>query len=342
MKTERNKTKKMLMFTSLLSIGIVGLVVAFILEIVTGAGGFKIEDALQVLFNYDSNSPQQVLLFEMRIPRAVVAGLVGASLAVSGALMQGVTHNPMADSGLMGLSSGAVFMVALSYTVFRGVGYYTTVLMAFVGAAFGALVIYAISYMTPGKNQPMKLVLAGAAMTALFSALSQGLTIANNVAQNVSFWTMGSVANASWLYVKVGLITTIPAFILALLISKSVTLMSMGEEVARALGVRINLVRILTVMIVIVLAGVSVALAGLISFVGIIVPHILRRFVGLNYSFLMALSMVYGAVLMMLADVLSKWVIAPGEVPIGALIALIGVPVFLIISRESGGVKHVR
>lgn len=326
-------------FIFLVIIGIIFLVIFSFYSMTKGAANIPLSMIKEVVLNFDPDNSKHLLIRDMRIPRVIIAGIVGAALAVAGALMQALTRNPMADSGLMGLNSGAIFMIALSYGILSSVSYTTMLALAFIGATISALSVYGISQLVPGGNHPMKLILAGATLTSLLSALSQGIAITMNVTQNISFWTMGSVAGSQWEHV----ITAVPiigiAILSAIALSDQVSIISMGDEMAKGLGIKLNRVRFFLTIIVITLAGVSVTLSGMITFVGIIIPHFSRHLVGYNYKFIIPLSAIYGAVLLVLADLGAKTINPPAEVPIGALISLIGVPVFLYIARRKNGAK---
>lgn len=298
-----------------------------------GAAQMSTQELLQVIQHYDAENPKHVLIIQMRLPRVIAAAMIGSSLATAGALMQGLTRNPMADSGLMGLSSGAVFMVALAYVVFEPISYGMVMCLAFAGAALGALSVYGISAAAPGGNQAMKLILAGATMTALLSALSQGIAILGSAAQSMSFWTMGSVSGTTWQTVVWALIPVVSGLIIALVLSKSVGLIYLGEDMAKSVGVNVGLVRALGMVVVVLLSGTSVAIAGMVSFVGIIVPHFSKVLFGSRYTMIIPASIVFGALLLVLADIGSKSLRPPGEIPIGAIIAMIGVPIFLWIAK---------
>lgn len=337
MSMEEKEQAKAGRFFWLMTGGVLLLVLGMLLSVTQGAATMPLNELVSLMSHYDATEPTHVLIMQMRIPRILAAALVGASLSVAGALMQGLTRNPMADSGLMGLSSGAVFMVALSYGFFHGISYSAMVGLSFFGAAFGAASVYAISLLAPGGNQPMKLILAGATMTSLLSALSQGISILTNTSQNVSFWTMGSVSAANWNQILFSSPVVAVAMVIAILIAKPVTLISMGDEVARSLGVRISLTRWVGTVLVVILSGISVSMAGLVSFVGIIIPHFSKIVMGHQYKYILPLSMIYGALLLVLADIGSKSINPPAEIPIGAIIAVIGVPIFLGIAKRKRG-----
>lgn len=320
-------------FIMLMGFGFICLILAGLYSMTKGAAQMSVQDLLQVIWHYDAENPKHVLIMQMRLPRIIAAAMIGASLATAGALMQGLTRNPMADSGLMGLSSGAVFMVALAYVVFEPISYGMVMFLAFIGAALGVLSVYGISAAAPGGNQAMKLILAGATMTALLSALSQGIAILGGAAQSMSFWTMGSVSGTTWQTVAWAVIPVTSGLTLALILSRSVGLIFLGEDMAKSVGVNVGLVRVIGMIIVVLLSGTSVAIAGMVSFVGIIVPHFAKLLFGNRYTMIIPASILFGSLLLVLADIGSKSIRPPGEIPIGAIIAMIGVPIFLWIAK---------
>lgn len=329
---KKNKTVMVIVIAS-------GLLLAMMIFSVTkGAANLSIDTVINSLFNYDETNPEHVLVVAMRFPRVVSAALIGAALATSGALMQGVTRNPLGDSGLMGISSGAVFVVALSYGFFPTINYTTLLGMTFIGSGLAAILVFSISHLAPGGNRPMKLILSGAALTTLLTALSQGISIIKQVSQNISFWTMGSVAGIQWKHLLVAGPIVLMTIVVAILISKQVNLIAIGDEMARSLGVHVNLIRLIALTLVVILSGISVAIAGMVAFVGLMVPHFCRYLVGADYRRIIPTSGVLGALLLVMADIGSKTLKPPTEIPVGAIVAILGVPVFLRIAKKRKGV----
>jgi iron complex transport system permease protein len=317
-----------------LTAGGIALLLLMLFAITQGAASLSFGTVLDAFFHFDMNDSAHLLVRDMRLPRVIGGALVGSALAVSGAVMQGMTRNPLADSGLMGLSSGAGLALAICFVFFPSTSYSQIVLATFLGAALGAGCVYGISSLVPGGSQPMKLVLAGAAVSALLSAISQGLAISFRLSQNMTFWTMGSIAGTSWKQIAI----TAPIILLALagamILSRQISILSMGEDVAKGLGVKLEVVKVIGTFLVVLLAGTSVAVAGSISFVGILIPHFCRFLVGSDYRKIIPVGAVLGAALVVLADLLAKTVSAPAELPVGALISMVGVPAFLYIVRK--------
>ncbi len=321
----------------IMTAGLILLFFFMLISITQGAAAIPVSTVIKAFTAFESDNSSHLLIMDMRLPRVIGAAFVGCALAVAGALMQGMTRNPLADTGIMGLNSGAGLAVAVCFAYFKGVSYSQIVLASFLGAALGAALVYVISNLVPGNNHPMKLVLAGATVSTLLSALSQGIALSSNVTLNVTFWTMGSMSGTGWNQIKLALPVVLAALIGAILISRGVSVLSMGEEVALSLGVKTRLIKFLGTLFVVLLAGTSVAVAGTVTFIGMMVPHFARFLVGPDYRLIIPVSAVLGALLLVAADLFSKTFSPPAELPVGAVIALLGVPVFLYFAGKQKG-----
>ncbi|SHO47095.1 FecCD family ABC transporter permease [Anaerocolumna xylanovorans] len=308
-----------------------------VLSIIVGAAKIPFSTVVDAFWHFDKENIKHLMVIDLRLPRVISAVVVGAALAVSGAVMQGMTRNPLADSGLMGLNSGAALALAICLAYIDKVTYSQIILSAFIGAGAGALAVYGISSLVPGGNKPMKLVLSGAAVSTFLVAVSQAIAIGNKMSQNLNFWTMGSVTGNSWNQLKAAVPVIGAGILIAVLLSGRISILSMGEEVALGLGVRLNFVKTVGTIVVVLLAGTSVALAGTITFVGMLIPHFARYLIGPDYRLIIPLSAVLGALLLVVADIGAKTLSAPSEIPLGALISLLGVPVFLYFARRQKG-----
>jgi iron complex transport system permease protein len=310
------------------------LVMSMLLSLSYGIVQVPFTAVWDALVDFNPDSIQHLIIRDLRLPRTLASILVGASLAVAGAVMQGITRNPMADSGLMGLNAGAGFALSLCFTFFPGIAAVYIMLSSFLGAAIAAGMVYWIASLRCGGATSMRLVLAGAAVSALLTALGQGIAIYFGVARDIMFWLTGGVAGVTWqqlhfLYPWVGM-----ALLLALLLSRSVSLLSLGSEVSQGLGLRIRFVNLLAVIAILILAGVSVAVAGPIGFVGLIIPHMSRYLFGVDYRVIIPSSAILGSLLLVLADLGARTINPDFETPVGALTALIGVPFFLYLARQ--------
>lgn len=316
-------------------VGLVMLAFLMCLSITQGTVDIPLGTVVDALTRFDRADSQHLMVIDLRLPRVLASALVGAALAVAGAIMQGTMSNPLADSGLLGINSGAGFAIALCFALAPGMEYRTLVVFAFLGAALGAILVMGISFSRKGAVDPLRMILAGAAVSALLEALSQGIALTFEVGLDVLFWTVGGVASVTWSQLRILVPLLSVALVGALLLSPSVSLLNMGEEVARGLGVRTVSVQVLCMVVVLILAGVSVSVVGAVSFVGLIVPHVARFLVGVDYRRIVPLTGVLGALLLVAADLGARTISPPNEIPLGVITALIGVPFFLYLSRRS-------
>jgi len=271
---------------------------------------------------------------ELRVPRTLLGLLVGAALGVAGAILQGVTRNPLADTGIMGINSGAAAFVVFAITVLgvRGVGMY--VWFAFAGAIVATTLVYAIASLGREGATPVKLALSGAAVTAGLASVTTGIVMTNVDALNeLRFWQVGSLAGR---YAPI-LEGVAPFLILGLIVSlgfgRVLNGLALGEDVARGLGQRVVLTRAVAFGVVAVLAGAATAACGPIVFVGLVVPHIARFICGPDYRWILPYSMVLAPALLLLADVFGRVVASPGELQVGVVLGVIGAPCFVAIVR---------
>ncbi|NFM44850.1 iron ABC transporter permease [Clostridium botulinum] len=299
-----------------------------------GAENIPLASLWDALFHFNGKEMNHLVIVNLRIPRVIASALVGAALAVSGAIMQGTTGNPLADSGLLGLNAGAAFALSICFAFFPGMKYIHIILFSFLGAAFGAALVNGIASMKRGGQTPIRLVLAGAAVSTLLVAMSQGIALYFNVAQSIMFWTVGGVAGSNWEQVRIMLPWIIGGLIGSVALSPYISILSLGQDVAKGLGINIKLVNLLSSLTVLILVGASVSVVGSVGFVGLIVPHIARFFVGMDYKLIIPSTAVMGALLVVLADLGARTLNPPFETPIGAIISLIGVPLFLNLARR--------
>ncbi|TKH06801.1 iron ABC transporter permease [Peribacillus simplex] len=278
---------------------------------------------------------EHIVIQSVRLPRALIASAIGASLAISGVLMQTLTKNPLASPDIFGVNAGAGLAVVTGVTVFGISNLQVFTWLSFIGAAIAAISIYMIGSMGRGGLTPMKLTLAGAAMTAMVASLTQGLLVSNEaLLEQVLFWLAGSVSGRS----LDNLVAVLPYLVvgwgLALIMSGKMNVLSMGEDVAKGLGLNIVFLKLVLGLAIILLAGGSVAVAGPIGFIGIVVPHLTRSIVGIDHRWLIPFSGLFGAMLLIAADVISRYILMPREVPVGVMTAIIGTPFFIYIARK--------
>ncbi|MBE5106189.1 iron ABC transporter permease [Bacillus thuringiensis] len=323
-------------FISFMSLIILCLIGSIFLAIAFGAKDIHLQTVWAAIFDYNPKLTQHQIIYELRLPRVIGAAVVGAAFAVAGAVMQGVTRNPLADAGVLGINAGAMFVVALSFAFFPNMPYSYLMIVSFIGAVLSTVLIFIIGSATSGGLTPMRLTIAGAVMAALLHSLSSGIAIYYNLSQDLAFWYAGGVAGVKWDHLKILVPIILITIVFATALGRSISLISMGDDVATNLGVKTNRTRILGMIIVVILAGVSVSAVGSIGFVGLVIPHIARKIVGVNYRLIIPMSALLGAMLLVLADLGARTVNPPKELAIGIMVALVGVPFFLYIARKVG------
>ncbi len=326
---------------------IVVLFVAVCASLAIGASGTSLWSALwDFVQGRELTLRDRVVLWDIRLPRTLLGALVGAALAVSGATMQGLFRNPLADPGLIGVSAGAGFgaIVAivlgglLPLALQNILGYYLVPLAAFVGSWISTLILYRVSTRS-GRTSVATMLLAGIALGALTGAISGLLVYIADDTQlrTLTFWGMGSIAGATWSKLLAALPLMAAALVAAPFITKGLNGLALGEAAASHMGIEVQRTKNVAILAVAAAVGAAVAVSGGIGFVGIVVPHLLRLAVGPDHRYLLRNSALLGAALLLVADIISRMIIAPAELPIGIIMAVIGGPFFLwILLRRRG------
>ncbi len=314
--------------------GLIALVLGIAVSVSFGAADIKLSVVWSAIFQFNPDITDHQIIRELRLPRVLGGAMIGASFAVAGAIMQGMTRNPLADSGLMGINSGAGFALALCFAFYPNLSFMYLILYAFAGAGAGAGIVYGIGAFAKGGLTPARLVLAGAAFSALLSALSEGIALYFRIGQDLAFWYAGGVAGTKWFQLKIMFPWVFGAILGAIVLSRSITMLSLGEDIAKGLGQRTGLVKLAGAVLVLILAGSSVSVVGAVGFIGLIIPHLTRHLVGVDYRWIIPCSAILGSLLVVLADLGSRMIIPQHETPLGAIIALIGVPFFLYLARK--------
>jgi iron complex transport system permease protein len=309
-------------------------VVAF-LSVTQGSRSIGLSEVLRALGSMDNDgSINSTVTLELRVPRTLLGILAGAALGVAGAILQGVTRNPLADAGIMGINQGAAVCVVFAITVLdiRGVGVY--VWFAFAGAIGATLLAYAIASLGREGATPVKLTLAGVAVTAGLGSVTTGIVMTNVDALNeLRFWQVGSLAGR---YTPV--LTGVAPFLIVGLVAalgfgRALNGLALGEDVARGLGQRVGLTRVAAFGVVAVLAGAATAACGPIVFVGLVVPHVARFICGPDYRWILPYSLVLAPIVLLVADVLGRVVAAPDELQVGVVLGVLGAPMFIGLVR---------
>lgn len=311
------------------------LALSFVLNVRFGFVTVSWSDVWSTLTAYDEGDNNQIIVRTARLPRALIAASVGASLAMAGAVMQAMTRNPLASPSVLGINAGASLAVVAAIALLAVKEMEALLWVSLAGAALAAGTVYLIGSLGRDGLSPMKIVLAGAALSALFSSLTQGmLARSESSLQEVLYWLAGSVAGRPMEMLLEVLPYMLAGWIVALLFSRQLNVMAMGDESAKGLGQRTVAVKLISGLVVVVLAGCSVAVAGPIGLIGVIVPHAARYMAGLDYRWLLPYSAVLGASLLLLADLAARFLIMPMEVPVGIMTAALGAPFFISIARK--------
>jgi len=315
------------------------VLVAMICSVLFGVTSISLRTVIESFTSFNGSN-EHLIIRNTRVPRALIATSVGAALAVAGAYMQALTRNPLASPSILGVNSGAAFFIVASFSLFSDLSLTGLTWVAFLGAAISVSIVYGIGSLGRDGMTPIKITLAGAAMTAFFSSLTQGIQLTNGKALEQSlFWLVGSVAGRDLSMLIIVFPYLLVGILIALFMSGQLNVLSMGEDVATGLGQKTAVIKVLAVLIIILLAGGSVAVAGPIAFVGIIVPHFARYLVGNDYRWVIPYSVLLGALLILTADICARFIAMPKEVPVGVMTAIIGVPFFVYVARKGGDMK---
>ena len=310
---------------------IIGLVVA----ICAGAKSIPLQTVWGSLFHYEDVLEMQ-LVRDVRIPRAICTAFVGGLLGITGAMMQGVTRNPVAEPSLMGITQGAMFAVAIVGTSSSLYGLFGNMFAALIGALISGLLVLGFSMKSARNMNLSRLLLAGTALSTFFISLATVIALLTNQSQNLAFWISGGFRATTWESVKLVSMIGGVSTILSLLLARKINTLSLGEDVCIGLGQNPVKIRLYTLLLIIPMCAVSVAVAGNIAFIGLIVPYIVRKIVGSDYRVIMPVSFLCGATLVIWADILARLVNQPYETPIGLFTSLVGVPLFIWMFRKEG------
>jgi len=320
---------------------LVGLVIAFLLLLIStvtsilyGILDTDWQTAIDAYINFNGSN-EHIVIKDVRVPRALIAAAVGASLGIAGALLQSLTRNPVADLGVFGINSGAALFIVVAVSIFSVNSLSQFTWIAFAGAAFSGIAVYVLGSLGRDGLTPLKLTLAGSAIYALASSLTSGLLVANQQAmEEVLFWLAGSVAGRKLEMLAAVFPYMLLAWLAAFLLARPINTLMLGEDVAKGLGQKTALVKVAAGMLIILLAGSSVAVAGPISFVGLIIPHVSRYLVGIDTRWVFAYSAFLGAILLLAADIGARCTAMPKELPIGVMTVLAGAPFFIHVARK--------
>ena len=311
------------------------LVLLSLASLAVGARSVPTATVLDALTRYDPASTDQLVVITSRLPRTVLGLLVGAALGLAGCAMQGVTRNPLADPGILGVNGGAALAIVLAISVLGVTNASGYVWFAFLGAAVASVLVYAVAALGREGATPVKLALAGAALTAFFGAITTALLLGDQQAFNqFRFWQVGSLSSRD-----LGVTAQVLPFLavgglLALLLGRGLNTLARGDDVARGLGARVGLIRAATALAVVLLCGAATAAAGPVGFVGLTIPHVARALVGTDYRRILPTSMLLGPILLLAADIVGRVIARPAEVQVAIVTALMGAPAFVLLVRR--------
>lgn len=317
--------------TAAVVVAAVLVVLSVVFACAVGAVHIPPGDVIDGLLDRSDPVTRQIV-WQIRFPRALVAALVGANLGMAGVLLQGITRNPLGDPHILGFSAGAGVAAVGLLRVAPEVPLALVPAAAFGGALASAALVYALAWR--GGISPVRFALAGVAVAALFTALSTALIATSKLfTQAALAFLAGGLYQRGWEHVHQVWPYTLVGGLIALIVADSLNVLALGDDVARGLGMRVERTRALLAALAAVLTGAAVAVAGLVAFVGLVVPHIARLLVGSDQRAVLPLSALLGALLLVLSDSVARVVVAPGEIPVGIITAIVGAPVLLILIR---------
>lgn len=319
----------------LLIVSLLSLSLCIMASLAFGARIIPFKEVLDTLIHSRRITINEIVIYE-RIPRTVFGLMAGAALGVSGALMQAITRNPIADPSILGVNTGASLFVVIGIAFFRISSPEEFIIFALVGAAITAVFVYGIGSMGLGGATPIKLALAGAATSAALSSLISAIILPRaNVMNAVRFWQVGSISGATWEGISTVLPFIIVGMILGVITTPALNALALGDDMATGLGVRTGVVRIVGALAGVLLCGATTALAGPIGFVGLMVPHTMRLICGPNLRLIVPMSAIGGGILLILSDVLGRLIGSPSELEAGIVTAFIGAPILIIIAMRA-------
>ncbi|WP_338723413.1 iron chelate uptake ABC transporter family permease subunit [Devosia sp. XK-2] len=327
-------TKAARLTFGLLLLGLILSVIA-LLSLTIGARAIPLENVWVALIAFDPNAAEHRIIWDLRLPRTIVGLMVGAALGLAGGVLQGATRNPLADPSILGIHAGASLAVVLGVALLGMSHLSTYVWLAFAGAGVAMLVVYSVAALGREGATPIKLALAGAAITAVLQSIINAVLLTSpRTLDEVRFWQVGSLSGRTLdIALQVAPFLFVGA-VLALATARLLDGLSMGDDIAQALGQRIGLSRGLAGLAAVILAGASTAAAGPIAFVGLTVPHMARAITGPAYRWILPYSMLLAPILLLGADVLGRVIAPPGEVQVGIVTAFLGAPFFIALVRR--------
>lgn len=316
------------------------LVIVTIMSISLGTKSIPLETVIEAIIHYDKDNVDHQIVWSGRVPRALAVLFVGAFLAAAGALMQGVTRNFLASPSIMGVTDGSAFFITMAFVFVPGISSFNLVLLSMLGSLFGGALVFGFASIIKNGLSPVRLAIIGTVIGTFISSIGTAIAMYHQISQTITMWYNSKVhmveMDLIYLCVPIGMI----GLLMAVLLARAVTITALGEEVAMGLGQNTRAVKVLSMLAVAILTGTAVALVGKIAFVGLVVPHIVRMLMGVDYRIIIPCSAVMGAFFLAACDLIGRYINFPFETPIGVVTALIGVPFFLYLIRRKGGEKY--
>ena len=330
--------KKKFVFSIILCLTLLSIMAIFSISL--GAKSIAFTKVIDVLLGNDPDSLDAAIILQ-RIPRTVFGILAGGALGISGALMQSITRNPIADPSILGVNTGASLFVVAGIAFFNITVAYQYIWLAIIGAGVTAVFVYSVASMGKDGATPLKLALSWAAVSIVLGSLVSTIMLPNNrVMEAFRFWQVGSIGSATWENIMLISPFLIVGFIISMFISGYLNNLALGDEAATALGTNVVMTRTIGALSSVLLCGATTALAGPIGFVGLIIPHIIRLIFGSEMGKMLPLSFLGSAILMLVSDVIGRIISLPGETEVGIVTAVLGAPVFILAIRK-GRVKSL-
>lgn len=316
------------------------IVVVTLMSISMGTKSIALETIIDAFIRFDKENVDHQIIWSGRVPRALAVLFVGAFLASAGAIMQGVTRNFLASPSIMGVTDGSAFFITMAFVFLPGISSFNLVLLSMLGSLFGGALVFGFASIIKNGLSPVRLAIIGTVIGTFISSIGTAIAMYHQISQTITMWYNSKVHMVEmeliYLCVPIGMI----GLLLAISLARAVTITALGEDVAVGLGQNTRIVKVLSMLAVAILTGTAVALVGKIAFVGLIVPHIVRMVVGVDYRVIIPCSAVMGAFFLAGCDLVSRYINFPFETPIGVVTALIGVPFFLYLIRRKGGEKY--
>lgn len=316
------------------------IVAVTFISIIYGTKDISLHTIWQSIVNFDKSDPDHQIIRSNRIPRAIAVLCVGSFLAVAGAIMQGITRNYLASPSLMGVNDGSAFVITLAVVFIPGLANYQMILLSIAGSAMGAALVFGFGSLIRNGLSPVRLAIIGTVIGTFLSSLATAIAMYFQVSQTIAAWYNTKIHTVNMDMLLMSIPFGAVGLVLALICARAITITSLGEDIATGLGQKTKAIRYLSMFAVVLLTGTSVALVGKIAFVGLVIPHIVRFIVGIDYRNIIPCSILIGALFLSLCDLVSRYLNFPFETPIGVVTAFIGIPFFLYLIRSRGGQRH--